>query len=129
MSVQSLSLNLPRPLYSRLEALARSANRTVETETIELLAAAVPDASEPAAVAASLAVLDEQSLWQAARSRLAADAAERIDGLHQKQQRDGLTDTEVQSLAELMAQYDRALLIRSQAAALLHERGHDVTEQ
>jgi hypothetical protein len=74
-----------------------------------------------------LALLDDESLWRAARGRLAAEAAERIEQLHLKRQRDDLTETEVQELAALMRRYERAMLVRAQAAALLRQRGHDIT--
>jgi plasmid stability protein len=131
MPAQTVTLNIPEPLYHRLKERAEQSQRTVEDETLNVLAAAVPVADELPAdlekAISPLAVLDDEALWQAARSRLAADAVAQLEELHRKKQREGLTEAEVQTLAALVRQYERALLVRAQAAALLHRRGHDVS--
>jgi len=75
-----------------------------------------------------LTLLDDQALWRAARSHLPAEAAAQMENLHLKRQREGLTEAEVQMLAGLVRQYERMMLVRAQAAALLKQRGHDVSE-
>ena len=73
MAHQTLTLNIPDDLYSRLEKRAAAANRTVEAEVLDVVAGAVADEELPADVAealAALAVADDETLWQAARSRL-----------------------------------------------------------
>jgi hypothetical protein len=76
----------------------------------------------------SLQLLDDQTLWQAARRRLPDDISEGLEILHLKRQRVGLSDAENGTLSVLLAQYERNLLIRAQAVALLKQRGHDVSE-
>jgi hypothetical protein len=131
MSSQNVTLNIPEALYRHLKHQAEQARRSVEEETLEVLAAAVPSGRELsgdlAEIREALHVLDDSSLWQAARSRLAAEVSAELEALHHKRQRDGSTATE-ERLAELMRQYERHLLVRAQAAALLKERGHDVGE-
>jgi hypothetical protein len=131
MSGQTLTLNLPGPVFARLEERARAANRTVEAELLDLLTTSVPAADalpdDLAEAVAPLALLDDDALWRAARSRLAAEAADQIEAFHLKRQREGLTEAEVQTLTGLMRQYERAMLVRARAAALLHQRGHDVS--
>lgn len=131
MTVQTLTLKVPEPLYHRLKVRADQTRRTVEDETLDVLATAVPIGDELPAdlveVVSPLALLDDAALWRAARSRLAAETAARLEELHWKRQREGLTDAENQTLATLVRQYERALLVRAQSAALLHQRGHDVT--
>jgi plasmid stability protein len=131
MTMQTLTLHVPEVLFSRLKQRAEQANRTVEAETLDLLATAVPVAEElPAELEQALAdlgSLDEEALWRAAQSRLAAEAAAELEALHLKRQREGLTAAETQRLADLVRQYERAMLVRAQAAALLRERGHDVS--
>jgi plasmid stability protein len=131
MTVQSLTLNVPEALYHRLKRRAEQTHRPVEDEALDVLAAGVPVADElpPDLVEAisPLALLDDEALERAAGSRLAAEAAAQMEELHLKRQRQGLTDAEAQTLAALVRQYERAMLVRAQAAALLHQRGHDVT--
>jgi len=104
----------------------------VEAELLEVVASAVPVADElPAELneaTSPLALLDDEALWRAARSHLPAEAAVQMENLHLKRQREGLTEAEAQTLAGLVRQYERAMLVRAQAAALLKQRGHDVSE-
>ena len=75
-----------------------------------------------------LKLLDDESLWSVARYHLPAEAAIRMEGLHLKRQREELTDAEAQTLDGLVRQYERTMLIRAQAAAMLKERGHDISQ-
>jgi plasmid stability protein len=131
MPTQSVTLHLPDPLYQRLKRRAEQAHRALEDELLDVVAAAVPVADDlPAELTEALsplALLDDQALWRAARTRLAADAAEELEGLHLKQQREGLSASEAEQAAALLRQYERVMLVRAQAAALLKQRGHDVS--
>jgi plasmid stability protein len=131
MSSQTLTLSVPDPLYQRLKRRAAQTQRSVEEEMLDALVSAVPEANglsdDLESALSSLALLDDTALWRAARSHLASEAAEEIEGLHLKRQREGLTDAETQSLTTLMAQYERAMLVRAQAAAILRQRGHSVS--
>src|SRR5436190_15216751 len=68
-----------------------------------------------------LTVLDDEALWQASRRGLPAGVSDALEELHLKQQREGLTEPERQALADLVRQYERNLLVRARAAALLQE--------
>lgn len=131
MSMQPVTLNLPGPLFKRLQRRAERSHRSVEAELLEVVATAVPVADDLPAdleeALSPLALLDDEALWRAARSHFPPDAATQLEGLHLKRQRDGLTETEAQTLTGLMRQYERALLVRSQAAMLLKQRGHDIS--
>ena len=132
MTVQTVTLNLPGALYSRLKHRAEQAHRSIEAELLEVVATAVPLADElPAELAeaiAPLALLDDEALRRAARSHLPAEVAAQLERLHLKRQREGLTESESQTLAGLVRQYERAMLVRAQAAALLKQRGLDVSD-
>ena len=132
MSVQSVTLNLPSALYARLKQRADRSRRSVEAELLELVATAVPVAGElPADLSEAISpliLLDDEALWRAARSRLAPEAAAEMERLHLKRQHEGLSEAEAQTLARLVRQYERAMLVRAQAAALLKQRGFDVSE-
>jgi plasmid stability protein len=131
MASQTVTLNVPEGLFDRLRRRARDANRTVEAELLEVLAAAVPSADELPAdlveAVAALELLDDAALWAAARTRLADAAAGQLEELHLRRQREGLTEAEDRKRAELVRQSERVLLVRARAAALLRQRGHDVS--
>lgn len=76
---------------------------------------------------AQLDQLDDAAVWQAARRRMAPEAAERLQELNAKRQRQGLDPSETQEQAELIRQYEWAMLVRAKAAAVLKQRGHDVS--
>lgn len=130
MSVEIRSLNIPDALYHRLKKRAERKHRSLEAELLETLAAGLAADDEiPADVAqiiASLPSLDDEALWRAARSQLPEAESQEIEELHLKRQRKGLTSEEKQRLAGLMRQYERYMLIRAEAAALLKERGQNV---
>ena len=132
MSTQTLTLRLPDRLYARLQQRAQQSNRTLEAELLEVLSTAVPaDESLPHSLAEEVARLDDMddaALWQAARSRLSAKASAQLEALHIKRQRESLSETEARKLAELVSQYERSMLIRARAAAILKLRGHDLSD-
>ena len=131
MSTQDVTIHLPDVLYERLKRRAEQSRRSVEDELIDVLAAAVPVGDELppelAEAVSSLSTLDDDALWQAARSRMPAESAERLEELNFKRQREGLAAVEREEAASLLQQYERAMLVRAQAAALLGERGHDIS--
>ena len=74
----------------------------------------------------TLDAMSDSDLWQAAESRLSVKQSRRLESLHAKRQREGLTKVEREEARRLTEQYERGLLIRARAAALLQGRGHDV---
>jgi plasmid stability protein len=135
VALQTMTLHMPDALYDRFKQRAAHARRSVEEELLDVLAAAVPVTRElPAGIAdalsplALLALLDDEALWRAARSPLAVESAVELEALRLKRQREGLTDSEAETAAALVRHYERAMLVRAQAAALLKERGYDVAE-
>jgi plasmid stability protein len=133
MAAQAVTVNLPEPLYQRLARRAIRMHRSVEAEIVEAVNTSLPEepAELPADMAESVAalhLLGDDDLWRAARQRLDAEKAAEIESLHLKRQRDGLSVSETQSLATLMQEYTRIMLVRARSAALLKQRGHDVAE-
>jgi plasmid stability protein len=130
-TTQDITISLPNLLYQKLKARAEQTQRSVEAEALDALVASVPVVDELSAdleaSLAQLALLDNEALWRAARTTFAADAAHQLEDLHLKRQREGLTEGEAQAAAALLQQYERAMLVRAQAAALLKQRGHDVS--
>ena len=127
-----LTVNLPGPLYERLARRATRTHRTIEAELVDAVAT-LPDEHDelPADMAeaiAALHLLGDEELWRAARQRLAPEKSSEIEELHRKRQRDGLSASELEALATLMKEYTRIMLVRSRSAALLKQRGHDVSE-
>lgn len=129
--MQTVTLQVPEHLYARIQERAERSRRSVEAELVDVLTTAVPEgdeiASDMAEAVVALGQLGEAELWEAARQKLPAGVSEELQSLHFKQQRVGLTPAELERSEELCLDYDRAMLIRARAAALLKERGHDVS--
>ena len=132
MTVHAVTLQVPSLLYEQLKRRTEQTDRTVEAELLDIVATAMPVSEDlPADLADAidpLELLDDEALWRAARCSLPAEAATQMEDLHLKRQREGLTDAETKALDGLVRQYERTMLVRAQAAALLKERGHDVSQ-
>lgn len=132
MVTQSINVDLPGELYEQLKQRAAQSDRTVEAELVQVVSSVVPvtrkitpDLTERLA---QMRTLDNAALWHAAHSRLSKPALARLQSLNNKRQREGLTETEARKANELAHEYERVVLLRSQAIGLLKERGEDISE-
>ena len=132
MTTHEVTLNLPEPIYDQLHRAAEKTQRTVTELMVEAMLAAAPtlasDNSAMRSAIAQLACLNDAALWQAARATVPLPQREQLAALHDKQQRDGLTSDEQFEERALIALYQETLLLRAQAAVLLHQRGYDVRD-
>ena len=129
---QSITLNLPDFIYEKIKHRAEQTRRTIEDELLEMVAATVPETEElPADLAqavAGLSLLDDKTLWQAARTLLPARSVARIEALHNIRRNQGLNEAEKEELVNLIKEYDKSILIRSEAMGFLMDRGHDISK-
>ena len=130
MNAQTVTLHFPLSLYDRLKHRAEETKRSVEDEILEAVARDVEEDLSPdlAAAVAALRGLDDDALRKAAKERFPDEALTRFQDLNLKQQRDGLTESELEDVAELRRGYERVVLLRAEAAWLLKARGHDVSD-
>ena len=128
--MQSVTVQLPDSLYQRMRRRARERNRSVEDEVAEVVERAFAEDVSPATadLLEQLPHLIDQDLWQAARLRVPADKALRMQDLIWKEQAEGLTVVEQDEATQLQQYARRIMLVRGEAAALLAERGYDVSE-
>lgn len=131
-TIQTITLRLPDILYQQVQNRARRLHRSVEGEVVALLSATLPTLEDLLAPLAEevtqLHFLPDAELWWVARNKLSPADNERMQELAFKRQRMGLSRSEEEEVDELLARYDRAMLLRAAAIALLRERGHDVSE-
>jgi hypothetical protein len=130
MAARAITLHLPVPLFEQIERRAQDAHRSIEAELLEVVSTAVPAAKKLSpgldAELSALELLDDSALWEAAETRLPQPDAERMEELHRKQRLTGLSEAEFQELSRLEQQSERVILVRSHAAFLLEQRGHDI---
>jgi len=126
---ETVTLQIPETLYQRL-AIATGATRAIaRRHNFTSLTNWQPPNTERCTEEfhtdfASLDRLNDDSLWQIARSKKSQLEMERYDTLLSKQQNTALTDSERLELDNLRKDSDRFMLRKSQAAAILKWRVH-----
>jgi hypothetical protein len=131
MVTQPVTIEVPQAVLDLLGQRARQAQRTVQEELVELVSSRLMD--DNAALESiedaleGLEALGDKELWQTAGMTFPRDISERTADLNYKQQRQGLTPAEREELKVMLDQYDRHVLIRAKAMALLKQRGHDIS--
>ncbi len=130
MDSQTITITLPTQIYHKVEQQSQLMQRSVAEE----LVAVVIDYSQRETLAddieQALAQLDwftNSELWQAARLTISRDESACMQELLEKQQRDGLTELENQQVQQLSHFFNRVMLVRAKAAALLKKRGYDIS--
>ena len=131
MAHQTVTLMLPDDTYEQLRQRAEQEQRSIEVEALRAVEAGLAGAPalppDLAATLAAMALLDDEALWQAARLQLPEAEQALLATLNDKLQREGLTEAEQRTLADLATRQGRVVAMRAEAVALLHGRGHDVS--
>lgn len=128
---ETITLQIPELLYQRLVDTARATNRPLEDVTLHALKVGSPPdwTNVPDEFQVDLAALDRlenEALWKIAQSYKSAAEMERYSLLLDQNQEGMLTDAERAELTALRAESDRFMLLKAQAAALLHWRGYQI---
>ncbi len=128
MSNASVTLQIPDPLYQRLVNTAQAMGRSLEEIIIHALTVGSPPdwtdvPEEFQAELARLDRLDNDPLWQMAKSHQSLVNMERYNQLLEKNQQEELTPDEYLELEKLRYEADLFMLKKAQAAVLLRWRG------
>jgi hypothetical protein len=122
-----VAIQIPQPIYNRLERAAARLHKPVQDLLVETLQVALPQAGEiPANIQAeveSLVKLGEAELRDMATSDMATTDQQALDHLLDMQGLRPLTSDESARLENLRMEYGRVLLCKARAFALLAERG------
>jgi hypothetical protein len=132
MCTYPMSVEIPVPVFDELAKRANQKHRTVEEELVEALVTAIPIENKlPDYLQEKLNALhqlDDEALWKTARDHLPEESSEKLEDLSYKRQAGGLTEEESEQQMELVRDYEWYMLSRAQAAFLLRERGHDISQ-
>jgi hypothetical protein len=128
---ETVTLQIPEPLYQRLIDAARATHRPLEDVILQALRVGSPPDWDnvPDEFQVELAVLDrleDEALWKIAQGRKTPADMARYDELLEHNQNNTLTEAERTELTELRTETDCFMLRKAQAAALLRWRGHHV---
>jgi len=131
MATQTVTLQLPESLYARLQQAAHATRRSLDDVLLHAVQVGSPPRWDdaPAEFQADLAALDrldDDALWQIVRSHKSEEDMERYQALLDKNADSGLSADEREELAGLRVEFDRAMLCKVHAAALLRWRGYSV---
>ncbi len=128
--MNAITLNLSDTAYVRAQRAALLLNRSVEAFLESMLDTALPvlEHAPPnlAAELAALAAFSDADLWRVARCPMPVEDEIRLHGLLDAQSERALTDDEERQLENLYHHAGRLTLLKSQAYALLHQRGYSV---
>jgi hypothetical protein len=131
--ISTVSVEVPEPFYRRLQHIAEITHRSVEDVLISSVNAVLPQAQDiPPSIAnelAAMSMFNDEALWASAASSLAPSQSKRLQQLNAAAKRRSLTPAEDKELETLIEDYDRAVLRRARALALLAHRGYDITQQ
>lgn len=131
MAIQNITLPLPEHLFLRFEQVAKATNQSVTDVLLHAVEVGSPPDWDnvPADFQADLAALDrldDNALWQIARSQQSEAEMDRYEDLLYKNANDRLSPAERDELAKLRHAADRFMLRKAHAAALLRWRGHQL---
>ena len=132
MDVHQVTVTLPEPVYRRIERAAQQSQRSVAQVLGDVAAALAPQADELPGdlqmALAQMAFLNDAALWRAARTTLQQEQQQRLETLHDKQQRSGLSPVEQAEEQALAKLYRETQLVRAHAVMLLMQRGYDISD-
>lgn len=131
MELQTVTLHLPDATYRRLVELSTKSERPLPEETVHLLNSAIATdealTSDITARLAHLSLLTDEELWNSATSTASEEDNDLMQALLEKRQRVGLTSNESEQLQVLSAHFNQIMMTRAKSAAILLERGHDIS--
>ena len=125
---KTITVTLPETTLHRLNQAAQLAQRSVDellATTIEAMLAVPPQlANEWAA----MHFLSDEALWQATQPMLTRTEQARLHELNHLAGERALTESELQEQTALLEAYQRSIVRRSQALAILKLRGHSIPQ-
>jgi len=129
MTIHTIAIQMPQPLYRRLERLAELSRRPVESLVVQTLDASVPPLPDdlPEEMRGDLLALEEldnETLWQVARSVVSPEQQAKHSLLLEKNRRDAITEAERVTLTQLRREADQLMLRKAYAYVLLKWRGY-----
>lgn len=128
---RTVTLQLPEDLYLRLQQAARATRQSLEDIFLRAINMGSPPDWEdvPAEFQADIAALDrldDTSLWRVARRKKTETAMSDYQQLLDKNADGTISKEESRRLNGLRAEFDRYMLSKAHAVALLRWRGHSI---
>ncbi len=126
-------LTIPEAVYQRAQQIADETAQPVDTILLEYLKRLSPPvpalAAREEAELAALQQLSEDALWTIAREQMSSDVQTRMQDLMDKNSMGTITADEYPILAQLVERSEQLMVRKSEAAAILRRRGHQIKPQ
>ena len=130
MAATTIAVHIPESLFRKLKRAADLTHRSVEDVTVTSLEAALPAAPNlPIDIANELAAMhlfSDEALWAATAPSFSPTEEYRLNQLNAAAGEQDLTPAEEAEQQNLITAYHRSVLRRTQALAILAQRGHSV---
>lgn len=131
MSEKTITVTLPELEFHRLQRAAELTYRSIDDIVSSVLnvASSVPPDLPPEVgdELAAMRLFSDDALWAATQPSLSLAEQERLRQLNRIGGERALTQAEATEQAALLEAYQRSVLRRAEALALLRERGHPVS--
>lgn len=131
MSSATVAINLPERLFQKLKRVADVTHRSIEDVAATSLEVALPvDQDLPADIADELAAMrlfSDDALWAATTPSLTSTEEKQLQQLNMTAGNRDLTDAENAEQQRLIDAYQRSVIRRAQALAILAQRGHTIS--
>ena len=132
MEMKTVTIRFPEAVYLRLQQAAQATKQSFDDLLLHVVQIGSPPTwddipAEFQADVAALDRLDDAALWRIARLRRSADEMREYQDLLDQQADGTLSDAEALRLSRLRRDYDRDMLRKAQAAAILQWRGHRIS--
>jgi len=124
-----MAIQMPQSLYRRLKRLVEISRRPLENVIVQTLDSSIPPLPDdlPADMRGdllALEVLDDDTLWQVARSTASPEQQEQHRLPLEKNCLGTIAESERATLAQLRREADQLMLRKAYAYVLLKWRGH-----
>lgn len=130
MAIAKIPVDVPKPVYMRLKNIAVIAQRSVEDILTSALSVALPPSPDlPDSIADELSEmiwLSDEALWSVTNPTFTSEQQACLSTLNELVDTRSLTPKEESEQKQLLTAYERAVLLRAQAFAILRRRGHQV---
>jgi hypothetical protein len=124
-------LTVPEELYKRVQEIADAANQSLDTVLVDYLRRIAETTvlleDEEEAELYALRYLSDDALWTIARERLNPSTESLMQELMDKNTQGSINPEEYTQLSQLVERGQRLMLRKSEAAALLSQRGYTVS--
>lgn len=132
IGARTITVDFPVAAFEALQRTAQRQNRPVADVVRDLVLRELPELPllprDVETELTSFATLSDDVLWLIARSTLTRKQLQELARLNDTGQQRSLTAAEQVRQQELISAYDRTILRRARAAALLQQRGHNLSD-